>query len=497
MILATLRRCLGLSLLCLALGTSRLAERLLRPSRRVRQRLSGHQQTRLSGLQARLLNWQTQLQPQDIDKLTGVGTRQSALRELERLTEHEQPFTLIRLSINNVKQINDTLGRTVGDQLLVALARRLMRLEFHRGRLYRLGGDDFVMLVIPPTVREHLADRLRERLCQPLELEGATLIPSISISDLHYPEHGHEPLRLLRRSGIALTLARKTREGYHGYQSGLDQRHDRERIVLRDLVTAVRKQQLRVVYQPKIRIDDGRVEGFEALLQWQHPSLGLLQPDEFLPLATQSGHMPLLSDWMLEHVITQMAAWQTLGRPQYVAVNLSTVDLEDVDLAKRLIGWLKRYGVDQRLLMIEVTEQTMMRDPGLAAHLLGELREQGCQVAIDDFGTGYSSLTQLRCLPLDVLKIDKSFVIDLPHQPEDALIVDASIDLAHKFGLQVIAEGVETPHHLTLLAKAGCDQAQGFLISRALCAERVIAWLDEYREHPLAASRSSTGALGG
>ncbi|SDL70025.1 diguanylate cyclase (GGDEF) domain-containing protein [Modicisalibacter muralis] len=497
MILATLRRCLGLSLLCLALGTSRLAGRLLHPSRRRLRRLSGHQQTRLSGLQARLLNWQTQLQPQDIDKLTGVGTRQSALRELERLVDHNQPFSLIRLSVNNVKQINDTLGHAVGDQLLVALARRLMRLEFHRGRLYRLGGDEFVMLVIPPTARERLADRLRERLCQPLELEGTTLIPSISISDLHYPEHGQEPLRLLRRSGIALTLARKARDGYHGYQSGLDQHHDQERIMLRDLVSAVREQQLRVVYQPKIRIADGRVEGFEALLQWQHPSLGLLQPDEFLPLATQSGHMPLLSDWMLEHVIGQMAAWQALGRPQHVAVNLSAADLEDVDLAKRLVGWLNRYGVDQRLLMLEVTEQTVMRDPGLAAHLLGELREQGCQVAIDDFGTGYSSLTQLRCLPLDVLKIDKSFVIDLPHQPEDALIVDASIDLAHKFGLQVIAEGVETPQHLALLAQAGCDQAQGFLISRALDAENVTAWLEEYQNHLLVVSARPNGTLGG
>nr|WP_297458782.1 bifunctional diguanylate cyclase/phosphodiesterase [uncultured Halomonas sp.] len=497
MIFATLRRCLGLSLLCLALGTSRLASRLLRPSRRRLKRLSGHQQTRLSGLQARLLNWQTQLQPQDIDKLTGVGTRQSALRELERLIAHNQPFTLIRLSINNIKQINDTLGRAIGDQLLVALARRLMRLEFHRGRLYRLGGDEFVMLVMPPIAREHLADRLRGRLCQPLELQGTTLIPSISISDLHYPEHGQEPLRLLRRSGIALTLARRTGDGYHGYQSGLDQRYDRERIMLRDLVTAVRGQQLQVVYQPKIRIADGRVEGFEALLQWQHPSLGLLQPDEFLPLATQSGHMPLLGDWMLEHVILQMAKWQNLGRPQHVAVNLSATDLEDVHLARRLIGWLHEYDVDQRLLMLEVTEQTVMRDPALAAHQLGELREQGCQVAIDDFGTGYSSLAQLRCLPLDVLKIDKSFVIDLPHQPEDALIVDASIDLAHKFGLEVIAEGVETPRHLTLLAEAGCDQAQGFLISRALCAERVIAWLDDYHAHPLAASDRPTGTLGG
>lgn len=495
MILVTLRRCLGLSLLCLALGASRLAGRLLRPTRRRRQRLSGRQQARLSGLQARLLNWQSRLQPPDVDALTGVGTRHSALRELDRLVAYDQPFSLIRLSINNVKQINDALGHVVGDQLLVALARRLMRLEFHRGRLYRLGGDEFVMLVVPPIGRERLAGRLRERLCQPLELEGTALIPSISISDLHYPEHGREPLRLLRRSGIALTLARQNREGYHGYQSGLDQRHDRERMLLRDLVTAVREQQLRVVYQPKIRIADGRVEGFEALLQWQHPSLGLLQPDEFLPLAVQSGHMPLLSDWMLEHVVRQMAAWQALGRPQHVAVNLSSADLEDAHLAQRLLGWLDRHGVDQRRLMLEVTEQTVMRDPTLAAQLLGELRERGCRVAIDDFGTGYSSLSQLRCLPLDVLKIDKSFVIDLPHQPEDAVIVRASIDLAHKFGLQVIAEGVETSHHLALLADAGCDLAQGFLISRALTAEGVIAWLDDYGDHPLTTPDRSAGAL--
>jgi diguanylate cyclase (GGDEF)-like protein len=480
--LANLRRCLGLLLLGLALGASHLAMLLLPASVRCPPSpLVSRQQSLLNRLQGRLLAWQSPLHTGRLDPLTGLGTHENALQEIDRLVTGNVAFTLIRLSVDNVKQINKTLGHALGDQFLVALAQRLLALDYHRGRLYRLGGNEFLMLVTQPEAYEAVTNRLREHLCVPLELDGTALVPALSIADLRSPEHGHEPRRLLRRSAIALGLARDANEGYYAYQSGQDQHYERNRLLLRDLVRAVRDQQLQLVYQPKIGITNEAIEGFEALLQWHHPAFGLLQPDEFLPLAAQSGHMALISDWMLSQVIQQLADWQRRGAPQYVAVNLTADDLEDSQLPKRLLHDLDAHGVPPRQLMLEITEQAVMRDPALAARLLSELRVEGIRVAIDDFGTGYSSLAQLRRLPLDALKIDKSFVLDLPQQPEDAVIVRASVMLAHNFGLQVIAEGVETQQHLSLLAEAGCDQAQGFLFSRPLSADKVLPWVEEYR----------------
>lgn len=487
-----LRRHLGLGLLRLALAIAKAADRLLAGSHGSSRYLvsSGQRPAHLRTLQAWLQARKAGLQAADIDPLTGIGTRQAALAEIDQLIGRSENFVLLRMSVNNLKTINQHLGSGVGDQLLIALAQRLLQLQLHRGRVYRLGGDEFLMLAAHSANPAGLHERLRQVLCQPLELEGTSLIPSLSLSALNYPEHGQEARRLLRRSGIALSLAREGHDGYRAYQEGLDHRYDRERQLLRGMVLAVRDDQLRVVYQPKVHITDGRVAGFEALLQWQHPQLGLLQPDTFLPLAVASGHMALLGDCMLQQVIAQMAEWAAQGRAQHIAANLSAVDLEDAQLSQRIAGWLAERNVDPRLLMLEVTEQSMMRDPALAAHLLNELREMGIQVAIDDFGTGYSSLTQLRRLPLDVLKIDKSFVLELPNQPDDALIVDATIALAHRFGLQVIAEGVESQQHLTLLAEAGCDQAQGFLISAALNADAVLGWLDA---HPARSGRNAAG----
>jgi len=419
----------------------------------------------------------------DIDVLTGVGTHRAALAEIERLIADRRPFSLIRLSVNNLKTINERLGHAIGDELLVSLARRLQRLTLHDGRVYRLGGDEFLMITDGVQGNDHW----RETVDRPLELEGTSLIPSLSISDLHYPEHGDDGHRLMRRSGIALSLARQSHDGYHAYECGLDRHHERERRLLHDMVMAVREQQLRVVYQPKIRVQDGSVTGFEALMQWQHPQLGLLQPDEFLPLAAASGHMALLGEWLLQHVIAQMADWQARQRPQTIAVNLSAIDLERAGFDMLVSAWLAERGVDPHRLMVEITEQSMMHDPQRTARGLAEWRRQGIQVAIDDFGTGYSSLAQLRQLPLDVLKIDKSFVMDMLEQPEDAMIVDASIALAHRFGLSVIAEGVETPQHLNRLAAVGCDQVQGYLIAPGLEADAVLGWLDRYRESPLQA----------
>nr|WP_299241857.1 bifunctional diguanylate cyclase/phosphodiesterase [uncultured Halomonas sp.] len=427
----------------------------------------------------------THLQHRQTDPLTGIGTHDLAQGEIRKLIAAERAFLVIRLSIDNINRINKTLGHDIGDQLLVALTHRLVRLHYHHGRLYRLGGNEFLLLVAPPFVNNTLLERLQEQLSQPLKLSGTSLIPTIAMAVLQSPDNGRDAQQLLHRSSIALIQARHSRKGFHIYQSDLDHRHAREKQLLGDLVGAVQDQQLRVVYQPKIRLSCGSVTGFEALLQWQHPTLGLLYPDEFLPLAVHSGHMALIGQWLIEQVLDHMAAWQTSGHALQIAINLSAIDLDDPQLARKLLAGLHRRRLAPKLLMLEITEQTMMLDPASVALLLEKLRKEGVTIAIDDFGTGYSSLTQLRRLPLDVLKIDKSFVMNLTKQREDATIVHSSITLAHDFGLEVVAEGVETLEQLTLLTKAGCDQAQGYLIARPMAVGNVLDWLRHYRETTL------------
>ncbi|MGC3873017.1 putative bifunctional diguanylate cyclase/phosphodiesterase [Halomonas sp. GXIMD04776] len=475
-IVTTLSRCLGLALLFLALGASRGAEPLLRSTWQ-----HPHQEKRSRRLHTRLLALMTRLHRQQTDPLTGIGTQGAAKNEIRKLIAADRSFLVIRLSIDNIMRINKTLGYDVGDQLLVALTHRLIRLQYHHGRLYRLDGNEFLLLVAPPFVDNTLLKRLREQLSQPLKLSGTSLIPTIALAVLQSPDNGQDAQQLLHRSSIALIQARHSREGFHAYHTGLDHHHAREKQLLGDLVDAVRDQQLKMVYQPKIRLEDGDVIGFEALLQWQHPELGLLHPDEFLPLAVHSGHMALVGEWMIQQVMDHMAAWQAQGHTVQVAINLSAIDLDDPLLAQRLLTGLHRRQLAPAQLTLEITEQTMMLDPASVAELLAELRDAGVTIAIDDFGTGYSSLTQLRCLPLDVLKIDKSFVMNLAQQREDATIVLSNITLAHDFGLEVVAEGVETPQQLDLLIKAGCDQAQGYLIARPMDMDQVLDWLAEYR----------------
>ncbi|WP_227368454.1 putative bifunctional diguanylate cyclase/phosphodiesterase [Halomonas sp. M20] len=470
-------RLIGLFLLFLALWVSRGAEKLLRSA----WRHPSHEK-HVGRLQNRFFTLLTHLQHRQTDPLTGIGTHSLAHHEIQKLIAADRAFLVIRLSIDNINRINKTLGHDIGDQLLVALTHRLVRLQYHHGRLYRLCGNEFLLLVAPPFVNNTLLERLREQLSQPLKLSGTSLIPTISMAVLQSPDNGRDAHQLLHRSSIALIQARHSREGFHVYQSGLDHRHAREKQLLGDLVDAVQDQQLRVVYQPKIRLDSGDVTGFEALLQWQHPTLGLLYPDEFLPLAVHSGHMALIGQWLIDQVMDHMAAWQTSGHALQIAINLSAVDLDDPQLARKLLAGLHRRHIAPTQLMLEITEQMMMLDPESVALLLEKLRKEGVTIAIDDFGTGYSSLTQLRRLPLDVLKIDKSFVMNLTKQHEDATIVHSSIALAHDFGLEVVAEGVETHEQLALLTKAGCNQAQGYLIARPMDVGHVLDWLEQYRE---------------
>jgi EAL domain-containing protein (putative c-di-GMP-specific phosphodiesterase class I) len=291
------------------------------------------------------------------------------------------------------------------------------------------------------------------------------------------PQHGNDPDTLLRHADAAMYAAKRGRSGQAVYS--LDQEHTMaERL---EMVSALREaisgDELRLHYQPKVECQTGRVRGVEALARWQHASQGIITPDRFVPLAEQTGLIGPLTRWVLEAAVRQARAWLDSGLPLRIAVNLSTHDLQDPRLPAQVCELLERYDVPFGLLTLEITETALLADPGRALETLNELAGRGVEASLDDFGTGYSSLTYLRQLPLRELKIDASFVRGLADAQRDRAIVRSTIELGHRLGLSVVAEGVEDGITLELLAELGCDEAQGYYLSRPLPADELADWL--------------------
>ncbi|GGX80905.1 hypothetical protein GCM10007160_05150 [Litchfieldella qijiaojingensis] len=415
------------------------------------------------------------------DLLTDLPNRSSAQTDIDQDIAEGTPFTLLRLAIDDFRRINDTFGYTLGDRVLITLAERLAHLPPPAREAYRLGGDQFLLRLATPACDADWLRNLHERLTQPIDMHDSPIRPSLSMGEVRFPEHGDNAHLLLRRADIALDMARHGHRRHQLYLEGQDERHLRQLTLIRDLYDAVSQRQLTVVYQPKVRADDGEVEGFEALMRWQHPTLGFIPPDEFIKLAERSGNIRLLSHWMIEEVCQQLQRWEHQGRPLQVAINVSAEDAMDDTLASHLLQMLDRYRLPTDRLGLEVTESTIMKEPELATRLLGELRRTGMALAVDDYGTGYSSLAQLKRLPVQELKIDKSFIVKLDEHGDDGIIVRSTIELGHNLGLKVTAEGVETAHSQALLKRLGCDYLQGYQISRPLSCDQVLDWLDDYR----------------
>ncbi|CAH1044350.1 EAL domain-containing protein [Halomonas sp. TD01] len=411
------------------------------------------------------------------DMLTDLPNRVSALEDIFKRIQKGQPFSLLRFAINDFRDINDTFGYALGDHLLVTLAQRMQQLPAPVSKAYRLDGDELMLLIERPYCDTSTRTELMSRLNQPINLDKSPIVPSISAGEVNYPAHGITPQLLLRRSDIALDKARRHRHSHESYVEGQEEQHLRQLMLIRDLQEAVKNSELWMAYQPKVDTHSGQVCQFEALMRWRHPTLGFVPPDEFIGLAERSGNIGLLSNWMLAHVCEQLHRWKCADNHLSVAVNLSASDLIDSTLPKRISGLLHRFNLTPDQLALEVTESAVMQDVDAATETLLALSQQGLKIAIDDYGTGYSSLAQIKRLPVDELKIDKSFVLKLDTQEEDLTIVRSTIEMAHNLGLKTVAEGVENSATAELLCKLQCDYLQGYWIAKPMPADDVLNWL--------------------
>ena len=433
------------------------------------------------------------------DDLTGLTNRRGFLERLAGALAGPRPVdpvSVLLLDLNRFKEINDALGHDAGDELLRQIAPRLTAGLRAQDEVARLGGDEFAVLLAAPSDRrkaEVVARGLHENLTAPFLLGDVWLHVEASIGISLAPEHGRTSSEVLRSADVAMYEAKGRGGGYVVYSPDRD-RHDRRRLeTVEQLRRALEVGQLVPHYQPQVRLSDGTLHGVEALARWQHPTRGLLPPDDFLALAEQSGLLGRVTEVVLDRALADAAAWRSQGHPVRVAVNLSPRALLDPDLDALLAAALRRHGVPPGTLAVEITETALIADPARAKVVAHQLRASGYRVAIDDYGTGYSSLAYLRQLAVDELKLDRLFVRDLGRDPQAYAIVRSTIDLAHSLGLGVVAEGVESAVELQLLDELGCDAAQGFLLGRPMGAAELSRWLSQRPRRRAVASPQEPG----
>ena len=407
------------------------------------------------------------------DALTGLPNRTLLHARADRVLRGDGTAAMLLIDLDRFKEVNDTLGHDTGDALLIDVAERLQATVRRSDTLARLGGDEFAVLVDGAPSREavvDLAGRLQDALRRPFALRGVAVELEASVGVALYPEHGTSAGALLQRADVAMYDAKRGRRGVATYSADRDP-YSADRLgLLAELRRAIEHDELVLHFQPKLSLDSGALIGFEALVRWQHPTRGLLAPDEFVPLAERTGAVSDLTRWVVDAALAQQRAWREQGHDLPVAVNLAAANIVDVTLPATIAGLLRHHGVEGNRLECEISEHTVMADPVRATDVLAGLRALGVRLSLDDFGTGHSSLAYLKRLPLDEVKIDRSFVAGMTDDENDAVIVRSTIDLARNLGLQVVAEGVETAEIMQGLADLRCDIAQGFHISRPLPA---------------------------
>jgi diguanylate cyclase (GGDEF)-like protein/PAS domain S-box-containing protein len=409
------------------------------------------------------------------DELTGLGNRKFLLETLRdgiaRCTITNAPLALLLLDLDGFKEVNDTLGHEAGDALLREIGPRLAGVAEGRGSVARLGGDEFA-IVLPCADESAALDVAHLAIAclqVPFVFGEARLELSASIGIALFPQHSRDANALLRQSDVAMYAAKRDRTGAAIYQSAFDD-HNRERLFLgAELREALVKGNMQLHYQPKVDLATGRVVGAEALVRWQHPTRGLISPDLFIPIAVRAGLMPKLTDFVFAAAVRQQQQWRGAGLDLKVAINFASSDIQDADLISRIERILQEQNAAAEGLIIEMTEDTLIRETGPASANIARLRRLGFEIAIDDFGTGYSSLARLSQLPVDELKIDRAFVAKIANEREGA-VVRSIVDLARNLRLRVVAEGVEHTATWRLLEQLGCDQAQGYLFGRPVPA---------------------------
>jgi diguanylate cyclase (GGDEF)-like protein len=412
------------------------------------------------------------------DSLTGLPNRalvEKRLEEIIAVSDSAVSIALILIDLRKVSEINASLGHHVGDDVLREAARRLRANAAPDDIVARLSESQFLIVARNCTSQRAalFADQMAGVIRRGFHLEEMSLQLHVAAGICLFPEHGRTVDELLRRVQIAIEDAEEAWTRAASYRTGGDEEHRRRLKLITDLRGAIDNNALTLMYQPKVEMESRSVRSLEALVRWTHPQLGVVSPGEFVPLAERTGGARRLTSWVLGAAIRQMGEWRRAGLSVELAVNLSALDILDPRLGDEILEALRAHRVEPTALLLEITESAVMRDPQLAARNMQLLRIAGLRFAIDDFGTGHSSLSQLRLLPVDELKIDRSFVKDAREGTDAATIIASTIELAHSMGLRIVAEGIEEPEAWNLLRRLGCDYAQGYLISHPLPAEAV------------------------
>ncbi|MFQ3789928.1 putative bifunctional diguanylate cyclase/phosphodiesterase [Halomonas sp. A29] len=414
------------------------------------------------------------------DNLTGLPNRAYFSRLLtlgmQQARRYDKHLTLLFLDLDRFKSINDSLGHEAGDELLQEVSQRLCRAVRESDTVARLGGDEFVVLLPEITEQSQIsqvADKILAAVSTPFTLAGQEFRITVSIGIARYPADGEDEQTLMKHADVAMYHAKEEGKNNAQFYSEQLKTDSLERLALESsLRKALERQEFLLYYQSKLDMASGRVIGMEALLRWQHPELGLIQPKQFIPLAEENGLIVPIGRWVIYTACRQNVAWQEAGFPALsMAVNLSARQFLDDGLLRDIKGALQATGMAPELLEVEITESMMMLDMPKAVRILQELRGIGVRIAIDDFGTGYSSLSKLQAFPLDTIKIDGSFIHDLLDNAGDRSLTEAIIDLGKKLGLTVVAEGVESAEHVEYLRQHACDQIQGFYMHEPQPAE--------------------------
>ena len=421
------------------------------------------------------------------DTLTDLPNRAQFVNLLTTALQNAKrtgsPCHILMMDLDRFKTVNDILGHSFGDALLREVASRLkQQLAGSDNHIARLGGDEFAVLLPTADLRmtQDVARHFLKSMELPISLEDQNVDLGAGIGIAGYPLHGSDAESLLSRAELAMYAAKKGSSGAVVYDPSIDRSSEQSLSLLSELRRAVDRNEFHLQVQPKIQLDIGKVIGLEALIRWVHPERGLIYPDEFIPFAEQTGFIRVMTLWVLEESAALCSTWIAQGVFLKLSVNLSARDLLDQELPAKVAEIMLRHRVTPASFCLEITESTIMEDPVRALHTLERLNTMGFELAIDDFGTGYSSLAYLKRLPVDELKIDKSFVMNMAHDANDAQIVRSTIDLGHNMGLRVVAEGIESEVVWNLLKAMGCDQGQGYFMSRPMPAEQLVGWIDKW-----------------
>ena len=421
------------------------------------------------------------------DSLTGLPNRENILQSLTKAIddaqEAETTVAILSIRLTRMAAITSTLGHSASDELINLAAHQLKVNLDANDILGHVSTNEFVLILPDNTIENALtyADRIGRVLGAGVRLGRINITLQGAVGIAGYPQHGNNAADLVRNASIARSEAETRQERVRVYESGRQEHYVRQLRIVNDLLTALQREEIQLHFQPKIVVSDGQPCGAEALVRWRHPELGYLAPDEFISAAEQAGTILHLTRYVLERALKFCRSWREQNYNLGIAVNLSARDLQDEYLPYFVLQILKEQEIEARQLTLEITENSVMQDVNHAVNVLECLRDIGVRISIDDFGTGHSSLAQLRNIPLHELKIDRSFVNNILEEKQNEAIVRSTIDLAHNMGLEVCAEGVENEETLRYLAGLGCEQAQGYYLSKPVPSDYLIDWLEKYK----------------